>query len=171
MSPEHEKQVGQPKWTGPHYGSIRCLASGRYSGVHRLYSGHTSDGVVYVEDYGTVDDSSSYSGSQVPLIVTTGKMYEGMNLWNVYRGNLRHSNFGASQSCVVGWTAGRDAPNTTQVVNKTVSLTNALGTEFMVARMGEWHQVTITHTGAAQGSIQDIRLKAKAMGDAGRVAV
>ena len=171
MSPEHEKQVGQPKWSGPHYGSIRCLASGRYSGSHRLYSGHPTSGVVYVEDYGTVDDSAAYSGSQVPLIATTGKMYEGYNRWTVYRGNLRHSNFGGSESCTVAWTAGTDAPGETQVVSQSVSLVNSQGTEFMVGRMGEWHQVTVTHTGAAQGSIQDIRLKARVAGDAGRVAV
>lgn len=177
MAPEHRKANGQPKWTGPHYGLIASMASGMVSGTHRLWSGHTTNGIVYLENNGTTDASAAYSSTQVPLIVTTARLYGdslGQALswrdWAVYKANLRHTAAGGSETVSVAWTTGRDSSGVTQSVTKTPSIVSQRGDEFYVGLGGEWHEITLTHTGSASWAVLDMRMDAQAMGRSGRVA-
>jgi len=168
MAPEHAGEDNQPKWTGPHYGRISSQAAGIVSNVYKRYTGHPTDGVVYLEG-GTTDASQSYSSTQVPLIVTTPRLYGEEFEWGVFKGNIRHTSFGA-QNLAVQWVSRRDARDSSQTVNKTVSLNNAKGTEFYVGLAGESHEVTLTHTDAASGALHDIRFEPMRGYRPGRVA-
>lgn len=171
MAPEHQKANGHPKITGPHYGSINCMASGVISGSYRLYSGHVSDGNVYLEGGAATDASSSYSGTQVPLIPLTGRAYGDWSDFSAYRGNLRHTDFGFGETCSVVWRWGRDSGSApTGTVTKTVSLYNQRGTDFFIGRSGEWAEMQITHTGSGTGALLDCRVDIQGMEKSGRKA-
>jgi len=171
MSPEHSKQDGRPKITGPHYGAINCMTSGVISGLYRLYSGHVSDGNVYLEGGAATDASSAYSGTQVPLIALTGRNYNAWRDFSAYRGNLRHTDFGVGQTCSMVWTWGRDSGSApTGTTTKTVSLASQKGTDFFIGRSGEWAEMQITHTGSGTGALLDCRVDAQVMEKSGRKA-
>jgi hypothetical protein len=177
MAPEHQKETGLPLWTGPHYGGIASMASGIVGGTPRLWSGAWAAGVVYVEDTGTTDAASSYSGTQVPLIVLTGRLY-GDTLapalswrdWATYKARLRHTAAGGAETVSAQWTTGRDGTGTTQVVTKTPSIVSQQANEFYVGLGGEWAEVQLTHTGSASWGILDLTADTMAMGRSGRVA-
>jgi hypothetical protein len=167
MAPEHGKN-GQPKITGPHYGAINCIAGGLVSATYRLYTGHVSDGSVYLEG-GTSDASQAYSSTTVPLDVKTGRIYGDWQDWAAKRCNLRHTDFGSGQTATVTWTSGRDSSGLTQSVSKSPSLSGQQGTDMWIALGGEWHEIRVQHTGAASGALQDLRIEALPQSKAGRV--
>jgi len=170
MAPEHETPEGLPAITGPHYGSISCMVGGQVGSVYRRYSGQSSGPIVYLENDGLTDTSASYSGNQLPLIVKTPRLYgPEMEQFAVYRGNLRHTAL-AAQNITVQYVTGRDQRDTTQTASKTVSLANQKGTDFFVGLGGDWAEVTLTHTGAGDVALLDMRLDLLRMGKAGRVA-
>jgi len=168
MAPEHQKPNGLPKHTGPHYGKISSLVAGEISGVYRLYSGHTSDGKVYHEDRGTTDESQSFSGTVVPMIIKTGRMYGDSRDLAAYRARVYHTDFGASETLSLSASAGRDSTGETQTATKTISANGQNFTDAFIGLGGEWLELTIQHTGAAQGAIGKIELDLLQMGRSGR---
>ena len=170
MSPEHQKQGIGPKIGGPHYGSINCLASAVVGGVNRVYSGHVSDGNVYVEDNGATDASSAYSGTQVPMILGVQDDFEGRN-GEIHDGGIEHTNFGSGQTCTLSFSTVRDSDGEvrTQTVSKTPSLHGDSRSDFFIGRSGSRIDFTITHTGAAQdgAALCGVRLNASRAGRAG----
>jgi hypothetical protein len=167
MASEHQKDQG-PKITGPHYANMSCYASGMVNGTYRRYSGHTSNGYVYVEG-GTTDASGAYSSTTVPLLLTTGK-YDGNDRFAEFdTGATQHSDAGSSQSLTVIATAGDDYQNVTQVVTKTVSLNSNGKTPFLIARAGQWLQLQLQHTGAASFSLAPIDVSVRGQGKQGKV--
>ena len=170
MAPEHQKPNGQPKWTGPHYGKIRSMASGIVSGSYIRWSGHASDGAVYVENTGGTDASQSYSGTIVPILLTSARRYGPEREMAVYKASLRHTAFGGGRTLSAAWTSGRDASGQTQTKSSTVSVATQGSTQFLVARQGEWHELSVTDSGATQGGIQDCIYDAMPGARPGRVA-
>lgn len=172
MAPDHRKQDGQPKATGPHYGEYAALASGQVANAHRVYSAHPDDGYVYLEDSGTTDAALSYNASGTwPLIVKTRRLHGGEQEFSTLKARLRHSDFGSSQTCTVAWLTGRDSSGNEQTRSQSVSLSGQKATLFDVARGGEYHEVTITHTGAATGALVDLQIEARPLGGSGKVSV
>lgn len=170
MAGEQQKQNGLPKYTMPHYGKINCLAGGPVSGTYRLYSGHPVDGVVYLEQYGTVDASGSYQGTLLPAIATTGRYYNEARFWSALRGSLYHTGWGAGETATLVWTAGDDQSGSTQTVTRTVSLADQRGTDLLIGRLGEWAEVTLTQTGTGAGAIGALSVEAEAGGYKGRIS-
>jgi hypothetical protein len=146
------------------------------SGIHRIWGGNFT-GEIFVEDSGTTDVDQTYSSTQVPLILLTGRLY-GDTLapalswrdWGAYKARLRHTAAGGAETVSVQWTTGRDGTGTTQVVTKTPSIVSQQANEFYVGLGGEWAEVQLTHTGAASWGILDLTADAQAMGRSGRVA-
>jgi hypothetical protein len=176
MAPEHQKANGMPLWTGPHYGTIAAMASGMVSGVHKLWSmSHVA--IVYEENNGTTDAASTYSSTQVPLIVKTGRLYGdalaqalGWRDWGAYKARLRHSAAGGSETVSVQWQTGRDSSGVTQTVTQTPSIVSQQANEFYVGIGGEWTEIQLTHTGSANWAILDLTADVQPMGRSGRVA-
>ncbi len=164
----HRKQNGQPKWTFPHHSTVTTRAGAVVGGEWRVYEADWSDGVVYLTG-GTTDASQSFSGTQVPLDVTTGRLYGERRDTSVTRAGLEHGNFGSGQNATLTWTAGRDSASNNQRVSKTVSLNGQQHTEFFVGRAGQWHEVRIQHTGSARSFIKGIWGHGDRQGESGKV--
>ena len=171
MAPEHQTADGrQPKWTGPHYGSFNALASGQVASAHRLYGGHSSNGIAYVLDNGATDSSQPYSSTQVPLIVKTGKIYadEGDDEWSALDAVLFHTDFGGGQTCTLNWEAGNDhETGSASTISQAVALSGHQGTQLDISQRCQWAQATVTHTGAAEGALRDLAVRVKKRGERG----
>lgn len=171
------KQSGFPRITWGHYGNINCLVEGVVNGTQRIMSGHTNDGNVYLEWDGNVDESLAASGvypgapaNVVPFDIKTGRFYrdEEYEDYEVFKANLRHSNWGAETATVQVF-FGRDHNITTSgSISKTVSLNGYGGTEFLIGRSMEWAEFQIQHLGVSgTGSINDLRNVYDGAGDSG----
>lgn len=163
MGTDQRKGNGQPKWTGPHYGAIACMASGMVSGTYRVFSGHTTDGKVYLE-WNTAtgaDASQAYSGTQLPMIYTSGRSYDDEDDIVIDWLNLRHTDWGTGQTATLAWTTGTDDYGTSTSTTKTVALASQQGTEVFIGRSGEWHNYTLTHTGTGTGALLDMRVRSE----------
>lgn len=173
MSPDQATNEGLPKWTGPHYGPFSAMAAGIVSSAYVRWSGlggGSNSGIVYTENSGGTDASQSYSSTLLPFIVTTPRVYgDNEQDYAVYKANLRHSGF-AGDTMAVSWVSGRDQTGATQTASKSLTLTGQAGTDMFIGIGGEWHQVTLTHTGANRGFLLDIRFEPMTMGWSGRVA-
>ena len=169
MAPEHAKSgTNQPKWTGPHYGSYNALASGQVVSTHRLYAGHTSNGIIYTLDLGGLDESEAYSGTTLPLIVQIGKVYAGDAEWSALDAVLYHTDFGGGQSCTLDWTVGNDLESGGDAtISQTVSLSGHKGTQLDIAQRCQWAQATITHTGNGTGALRVLEVETAKRGRRG----
>ena len=169
---EHVKPTGQPKWTGPHYGDFTAYKQAQVGGRFRTYSAHYTDGKVYLERGAAdgLDASNAYDTSGTnPLIITTGKEYaRGWTELSVHGGRLRHTDFGAGETASIAHSHGRDASGHTSTKTSTVSLAGDRTHQFHTGRRGEWHQVTLTHTGAAEGALTDLVYRVQQYGQAGK---
>jgi hypothetical protein len=152
-----ELKDGLPRISGPHYGAINCLTSGKVSGVRRLYSGHVSDGNVYLEDNGRTDASQAYSGTQVPTIVTWHQDW-GANMVEVDTLRIGHADLGTGETATLAMTFERDSDGDTQqqAETKTVTMNGRRGTDVFVGRSGERAEWTLTYTGSGSGHIREI---------------
>jgi hypothetical protein len=159
MAPEHQGDDG-PKITGPFPASIYSICSGEVAGVYREYSGHTSNGTVYLEE----------STGAEPVTIQYGRVYGDGKWFRVTEGNLRHSDM-PSETCVVTWSAGDDANDEEQTIANTVALDSRKGSRFYVNRAGEWHSFLIEYDGDVAGSFLDVRAQVAGTGKPGRIHV
>lgn len=157
MDPVHRKPNGQPKITRG-TGDISCMVAGMVSGIHRVYSGHTSSGAVYL-------DYDNTSAKQIKTARVYGPDMRGME---VRVGRLRHTDFGSSATATVTWSAYDDENGDSQSETETVSLDGQGGTDFWVAMGAEAHECQIDYTGSAAGSLLDIRADYRVRGKAGK---
>lgn len=151
VAEEHRKRSGRPKITGPHYCSVtNQVASLAADGNYRRYSLKAdSTGSTFLEQSGGTDAGQFYSGTEVPLDVTSPRNY-GSNLreWAVDFPVVRHTSWN-NTPLVISWTAGRDMIGESDAVVNTMTISTQGQTKFAVARSGEWHEVQIQHTGNA----------------------
>jgi len=168
FGPEHRKgSAGTPGITGPHYGKFADIADGLVSSSHKVYSG-SSDGNVYLEWSGKRDPSNSYNSSgTLPFIVKTGRQYMRYAESKVWRAGLRHTAV-TGGSIEVTWVTGRDGHNP-QTKTFTVPLDGAAEHTFIVNLGGQWHEVTLTHTGEATFGISDFWWEVDEQGKPGKV--
>jgi hypothetical protein len=168
MNNIHRKQNNLPKWTGPHYGKIACMTSGQISSVYRIYSGHTTNGIVYLEDSGTTDASQAYSSTTVPMILTPGRISEDKYV-EVVRGSLQHTNAGSTQTISLAWTSMGDKGSTDDTYTQAISLSSDDNDDVWIAMAGQQHEHTWTHTGAASFGLSGFTIWSRETGDVGRV--
>lgn len=173
MAEDQAGADGLPKWTGPHYGPFSAMAAGIVSGAYRRWSGlggATNQGIVYLENSGGTDASQSYSSTQLPFIVQTGRIYgPDAHDYGVYKANLRVTSLGG-QTITVAWLTGRDQTGNQQSASKSVASNSQAGVDFFVGLGGEWHQPQFTHTSTALLMMTDLRFDPMPMGSSGRVA-
>ena len=171
MAPEQAGPDGSPKWTGAHYGQIASMNGGTVGGVYRRYSGHSSDGLVYLENNSGTDASLSFNGSQVPLSILSGKLYSADGEeFGVYKGRIRDRSF-SPDTALVTWKTSRDF-NLASLQTKTATVSLAGdAVEFYVNQGGEWHTFQLEHYGAAQGGgLVDVDLEVLGMGRTGKIS-
>lgn len=147
---EHLKNGGDPSWTGPHTGSLRCAASGLVSSIPRLWFGHNSNGEVQTAHAKTVGSGCT---------IDYGRQYANGRDFEAVKVKLDHSDFGIGEECTITWHTEDDDDfnDGGQEKSKTVPLAGQKKSGFFVGMAGEWHQITLSYTGAGLGSIQEIQ--------------
>lgn len=168
MGQEHTKDDGLPLITS-NYGVVNDLAIGTVGGIRRIFSAHTTDGHVYLEDYGTTDASGAYSGTTIPVDVKTARIYQGFTTFGVVKGNLRHTDWGSGKTCTLTVTTGRASSGAQQSVAKTVTLNGTDGSDFLVGRAGDWAEFRIQQDAAATGTLLDMRVVTQKFSLSGKV--
>lgn len=165
MSPTHAKQSGQPKWGQPTAKDRSCTAGGLVSATYRRYSGHSSDGVVYLEESGYTDAAT---GDAISCSVKTGEIDTGSKGVGVQKVNLEHSDWGTGEEGTLTVVTGRDIADSTQTVSKTISLAGDKTSQVMVARAGDWITIQFQHSDSAAGRIGKGVIEADTMGRKGK---
>lgn len=166
LDPTHQKSSGLPKLAAPTSKATNCVASGLVSGTHFRYSGHPSDGKVYLEESG---DTDAATGSNVALSVKTGRVYDEDSVVAVNRCKIHTTAAGAGRTATVNVQTGFDSTQNTQSVSRSVSLAEQGSKTFLVGRAGEWVEFHISDTGAGAFGITDIRAELRGMDYAGKV--
>ena len=168
MGQEHTKDDGLPLITS-NYGVVNDLAIGTVGGIRRIFSAHTTDGKVYLEDYGTTDASGAYSSTTIPVDVKTARIYQGFSTFGIIKGNLRHTDWGTGKTCTLTATTGRASSGVQQAVAKTVTLNGTDGSDFLVGRAGDWAEFRIQQDAAATGALLDMRVVTQKFSLSGKV--
>jgi len=171
MGPEQSKWNGLPKLTGPHHGAINCLTAGMVANIYRMYSGHVSNGYVYLENNGTTDASLAYNASGDILFKMTTPYVNGGDgrQLGVYRCRVHHDAMNGALTFT--HVTRRDHSGTTQTVTKTVTAgNNQRVVDVLVARGGDWHYTDIQTTISTTGGIRILEYDVLALGLAGRQA-
>ena len=169
MAPEHAKQGGQPKITGPHYRTAAQLNSVQVGGRRRLYSFDSKAGKVFIEDDASADASNAYDSSGTnPAILETGRIYASDDNFSVLDAFPYHSGFSGG-TADLKFTVGSDRDGFTEGLTKTVDLGGSKASHVDVSRQGEWLQVRMDYTGQARGAIGTTGVNIRKMGRAGTV--
>lgn len=160
----HYKESGQPKWSQPTPKRTSALAHGLIESRYRRYSGHPTDGVVYLEESGGEDAAT---GEPVAMDIETGEQSTGRMDSACLKVNLLHSDWGEGESGTLTVSAHRGSTGTAQVVTKTVSLEGRRGHEVMVARAGEKFSYRFRHSTDGAGAILGVEPEMERQGRSG----
>jgi len=169
MAPEHAKEGGTPKVTGPHYRKSAWGRSVQIGGYQRLYSFSSTDGSVYIEDNGSADDSNSYDTSGTnPVAIETGKVYASANNFAVLDAFPYHSRFGGG-TATIKFTLGNDRNGFEESQVRTINLGGSKAAHVDISRQGEWIQSRIDYTGQGSGAFGPTSVNIRKMGRSGTV--
>lgn len=160
----HVKQSGQPKWSQPTPKRTSALAHGLVDFRYRRYSGHPTDGTVYLEESGGEDDAT---GEAISMDVETGQDGSGRLDSACLKALLLHSDWGEEAEGTLTVTAHMRGGASTQVVTKQVSLEGQRGHEVMIARAGEKFSVRFQHDESDTGAILGVELEMQRQGRSG----
>lgn len=171
LDPMHAKGNGQPKWTGPHFGSITSMHSGEVGGQHVLYSGNPSGGVFIEDDPSSgMDDSNAFDQTgTVPLIATGPITYQDWQDWVATSGRILHRGFTDSAAVQFKYTTTRDSSGKSRTKIISLKLGKDGWTQFEVGRSGSSHQWSLEHFGVDRGKFDDIKIDADILGRSGMV--
>lgn len=164
---------GVPRITWGHYGSINVQDSASSAGVFRLFSGHTSNGIVYLENNGNQDYSNSYDGSgNIRFDIRTGRIYQEIQgreiQWSVGKVKVKHTDGGVGETVTFTWTAGFDEDDESHSEAATLPIAGQKGDEVYIGLAGEWHDIRIEHSGKADFAILDCKPTVSAGGPSGQ---
>jgi hypothetical protein len=126
------------------------------SGVYRRYSGHTSDGKVYLEGSGTTDAAT---GSNISMSVATPKVRSDLRSFALMKASLLHSDWGVGKTCTMTTQVGRDTNQNTQSRTDAVALSGERFTEQAILRAGDWLKIQIDQSDSGQGALAGLELE------------
>jgi hypothetical protein len=174
MSEEHQKDnpkqykvATRPKITWGHYGKAYDFAGGFVRDGYALWS-LSKDGTAYKEREGTLDTSQARGEgiNSVYMNLTIPRRYADDKYWLAKNMSIRHSDAGDTTATVTVL-SGMDDPDSQVKTEQTVSMKSAKGTRVAVLQSAEWHQVIIEHDQEAVFRIEDIRIDADVLAQAG----
>lgn len=164
MAEAHSKGESRPKLGQPTEKATSCMASALIGAAHYRFSGHPSDGSVYVEEVGTVDEAT---GDEVELVVKTGQVgREKVNI-AVVKATLNHSDFGSGETGELTLTAYRDSSNSQNSRSQSIRLDGHRGTTIGIGRAGEVIDVEVVYGGPGTGGFGTIDLEVEGQGRSG----
>ena len=164
MAEAHSKGESKPKLSQPTAKATSCMASALIDSTHYRFSGHPSDGSVYVEESGTVDEAT---GSEVEMTVRSGQVGREMINLGVIKATLSHSDFGTGETGTFTATLYRDSSNSENSREQEIRLDGHRGTTIGVGRAGDLVDVEIAYSGPGTGGLGDVSLEVEGHGRSG----
>jgi hypothetical protein len=164
MAQIHSKGEYNPKLGQPTPKATSCMASALIGAAHYRFSGHPSNGAVYVEESGAADAAT---GANVAAVICTGKLGRDKINIGLIKGTLIHGDFGTGAVCTVTTTTYRDSAAFTSQRTNEVSLSGHRGSTYLIGRSGEAFQVQIEYSGSGQGGWSGWQIEVDGQGRAG----
>jgi len=167
MAPHHQKGENKPKLGQPTAKATSCMASALIASTHYRFSGHPSNGGVYVEESGT-DDAAT--GSAVAMAVKTGQVSHQKVDLAIVKVTLNHSDFGTGETGTLTTTLYRDMANSSNSREQPIRLDGNRGTTIGCGRAGELVDFELEYSGDGVGGISGIDAEVDGQGRSGSAA-
>ena len=164
MAQMHSKGEARPKLGQPTAKASSCMTSALIASTHYRFSGHPSNGAVYVEESGTTDAAT---GSAIEMVVKTGQIGSQKVDLTIAKATVNHSDFGDGETCTLVATLYRDSANTENSRSQSVRLDGNRGTTVGIGRGGELVDLEVTYSGSGTGGISGIDLEVTGQGRSG----
>jgi len=164
MAQAHSKGESRPKLGQPTSKATSCMASALIASTHYRFSGHPSNGGVYVEESGTVDAAT---GVTVEMVVRSGQIAKDKVDLAVVKATVNHSNFGTGETGTLTATLYRDAANTENSKEQSVRLDGNRGTTVGIGRSGELVDFEVSYSGTGSGGIGGVTIELDGQGRSG----
>ena len=164
MAQAHSKGEARPKLGQPTAKATSCMASALIGATHYRFSGHPSDGVVYIEESGSADGAT---GDNVAMVLRTGKITNKKVDLALIKGTLVHSDFGTGEVATITTTCYRDAASSQNSRTNEVSLSGHRGTTFFLGRAGEAVDFQVEYDGDGDGGILGLQVELDGQGRSG----
>ena len=164
MAQAHSKGEASPKLGQPTAKATSCMTSALIDSTHYRFSGHPSNGGVYVEESGTVDAAT---GTTVAMTVRSGQVSHGKVDLGVIKATLNHSDFGTGETGTLTATLYRDSSNSENSRAQSVRLDGNRGTTIGIGRAGEIVDVTVEYSGSGSGGVGGVDLEIEGHGRSG----
>lgn len=164
MAQTHSKGTDRPKLGQPTPKATNIMAAALIGTASYRYSGHPSNGSVYLEESGYADAAT---GHGVEMILRTAQVAEKQVALGIVKAILNHSNFGTGEAGTVTVTTYRDSANTNTSRTQTIRLDGNRGTMFGVGRAGEAVDWEVRYGGSGIGGIGDIEAEVEGQGRTG----
>ena len=169
MDPSHVKENGQPKITYGHYGKLldQHYANRRGGGI--VVSGHASDGRIYYEEVGSIDESNTYD-AQGNIPFRLGRHYEldGYKTKITYGQLIYRIEFAFRQTHIAATVRANmgTAYNEFRSVARSVEMTPDGSAWFLLDRSADDFELVIETDDRSEFSISHNRLDVEPMGRA-----
>ncbi len=157
MAQIHSKGETRPKLGQPTAKATSCMASALIGATHYRFSGHPSNGNVYVEE----------SGDSVAMTIKTGQIANKKVDLAIVKATLNHTNFGTGETATFTATLYRDTANTQNSRSQSVRLDGNRGTTVGIGRAGELVDFEIVYSGTGSGGIGSIDVEVDGQGRSG----
>lgn len=164
MAEAHSKGEERHKLGQPTPKATSCMASALIGSAHYRFSGHPSNGSVYVEESGAVDAST---GANVLTRIRTGKISKQKVDLAIVKATLIHSDFGSGETATLTATVYRDSANFSTSRTSSLSLQGHRGTTVGVGRSGEAMDFLVEHSGIGQGGMWGVQVEVDGQGRSG----
>jgi hypothetical protein len=164
MAQAHSKGEAMPKLGQPTAKASSCMASALIGATHYRFSGHPSNGAVYVEESGYQDAATA---TNVAMTLKTGKITAKKTDLAIVKATVLHSNFGTGATGTLTTTLYRDAAKSSNTRTNTLDLYGARGNTVFIGRAGEAVDFQIQYSGSGTGGILGIQAEVDGQGRSG----
>ncbi len=163
MAPFHDKS-GRPKLGQPTPKATSCMASAEIASTHYRYTGHPSNGMVFVEESGYQDAATQQN---VAMSVRTSLIDAQRVDLAVIKASLNHTDFGAGETGMITATLYRDSANSQNSRSQSIRLDGNRSTTVGIGRTGELVDFLIEYSGTASGAIGSVDMEIDGQGRSG----
>jgi hypothetical protein len=167
MAQNHSKGEARPKLGQPTAKATSCMASALIASTHYRFSGHPSNGAVYIEESGTTDAATDEA---VEMVVRSGQIAKDKVDLAVIKATVNHSDFGTGETGTLLVTLYRDSSNSENSREQSVRLDGNRGTTVGIGRAGELVDFEISYSGTGSGGIGGVTIELDGQGRSGSAA-
>ncbi len=164
MAEIHAKDDNKHKLSQPTEKATSCMAFALVEAAYLRYSGHPTNGEVYLEESGTSDAAT---GDEVEMVVRSNQISNQKVNLGVIKATVAHSDFGAGETGTIVATLYRDSANTENSRSQSVRLDGNRGTTVGIGRAGELVDVEVSYSGPGIGGLGGVQLEIDGQGRSG----